>query len=119
MTTSPHVLEHGTTRPGRWLRTHRLRFTLWVAAVEGLLVVVHVLPKWPVFLFALLAIALWWYAGRTFPSDTARQASWIFAASQALVVLIPVALFILGTIAIAVAPLISSAALIMLFTERP
>ena len=43
MTTSPHVLDHGSTRPGRWLRGHRLRFTLWVTLIEGLLVVVHVL----------------------------------------------------------------------------
>jgi hypothetical protein len=116
---SSHVLEHGSTRPGRWLRTHRLRFTLWIAVVEGLLLVIHVLPKWPVFAFAVLAIALWWYAGRRARSDAARQSAWILAASQALVVLIPVALLILGTVAIVAVALIAVAALVMLFAERP
>ena len=32
-----HAIEHGSTRTGRWLRERRLRFTLWIAAIEGLL----------------------------------------------------------------------------------
>ena len=30
-----HAIEHGSTRPGRWLRERRLRLTYWIAAVEG------------------------------------------------------------------------------------
>src|SRR5438034_4126309 len=116
MTTSPHVLDHGSTRPGRWLRGHRLRFTLWVTLIEGLLVVVHVLRWWTIVPLAVIAIAVWWYGGRSSRSDTVRQASWIFAASQVLVLLVPLVLFIATTIAVAVIVLIAIAALIMLFT---
>jgi hypothetical protein len=116
---SSHVLEHGTTRPGRWLRTHRLRITLWIALAEGVLTIVHVLPKLAVILVAALAVASWWYAGRTSRSDLVRQATWIFAVSQLFVVLIPIALIILGTLALVVIALIAVAALVMLFAERP
>jgi hypothetical protein len=116
---SGHVLDHGTSRSGRWLREHRLRFTFWVAVAEGLLVVLHVLHWWLIVPLAAIAIGFWWYAGRSSRSFTIRQASWIFAASQTLVLLVPIVLFIATTIAIAVIVLIAVAALIILFTERP
>ena len=115
---STGVLDAGSTRPGSWLRSHRLRFALSIAVVEGILVVAHVLPKWPVFLLAVIAIGAWWYAGRQSRSDLARQASWVAAASQALVLLVPVVLFVATTIAIVVLALLAIAALIFLFTER-
>ena len=39
-----------------------------------------------------IALLFWWYAGRAHRSDTLRQASWIFAASQLLVLCVPIAL---------------------------
>jgi len=56
--------------------------------------------------------------GRSLRSDTARQAGWIAAASQALVVLVPVLVFIVGTIALVAVALLAVFALIVLFTER-
>jgi len=32
------VLEHGTSPTGRWLRVHRTRIAIWIAVVEGLLI---------------------------------------------------------------------------------
>jgi hypothetical protein len=116
---SGHVLEHASSRPGRWLRGHRLRITLWIAVVEALLVVLHVLSWWLVAALFAVAVALWWYAGRTSRSDAVRQVSWIAAASQALVVFVPVVLFVATTIAVAIVVLLAIAALIFLFTERP
>jgi hypothetical protein len=115
---SGHVLEHGSSRPGRWLRTHRLRITFWVALVEALLVVLHVLSWWAVVLLAALAVAVWWYSGRRSRSDLLRQGSWIAAVSQLLVTMVPVVLFVATTIAIAVVVLFAIAALVFLFTER-
>ena len=40
------AIEQGTTRSGRWLRERRLRFTLWIAAFEGLLYLFHALNWW-------------------------------------------------------------------------
>ncbi len=119
MTFGGHVLEHGSTRPGRWLRDRRLKLTLAIAAVEGLLVVLHVVPWWAIVLVAVLAATLWFYAGRRHRSDLLRQLSWIAATSQLLVVFVPVVLAIVGTIAVVLVALFALAALILLFTSRP
>ncbi len=115
---SGHVLEHGSSRPARWLRMHRLRFTLWVALVEGVLVVFHVLSWWLVVLVAALAVGFWWYVGRRHRSDLIRQGSWIAGVSQLLVTMVPIVLVVATTVAIAVVALFAIAALIILFTER-
>ena len=36
-------MEHGTSRTERWLRARRVRIALWIAVIEGILVVVHVI----------------------------------------------------------------------------
>jgi len=113
-----HVLEHRSSRPGRWLRTHRLRITLWIALVEALLVVFHVVSWWMVVLVAALAVGFWWYAGRSSHADAVRQGSWIAAVSQLLVTFVPLVLLVATTIAVAVVVLLAIAALILLFKER-
>jgi hypothetical protein len=112
------AIDHGSTRPGRWLRERRLRVTLWIALVEGLLYLVHVLHWWEAVGLAAVGLAFWWFVGRGNRSDLLRQASWIFAASQLLVLCVPVALGILKVIAIGVIALLAVAALIFLFRER-
>ena len=52
-------------------------------------------------------------------TTTARNASWIFAASQALTVLIPVVLFVAKWIAVGAIAIIAVVALVILFAERP
>ena len=113
------AIEHGSTRSGRWLRERRLRLTLWIAAVEGLFYLFHVLHWWAAVALAVIAVGFWWYAGRGNRSDTVRHASWIFAVSQLLVLCVPVALAIVSAIAIGVIALLAIAALVFLFTERP
>jgi len=114
-----HALEHGSTRAGRWLRERRLRFTLWIAAIEGLLYLFHVLHWWLAVAVAIVAVAFWWYVARSHRSDVLRQAGWIFAASQLLVLCVPIALTIVSALAIGIIALLAIAALIFLFTERP
>jgi hypothetical protein len=112
------AIEHGSSRAGRWLREKRFRFTLWIAAAEGLLYLVHVLRWWAAVALAVIAVGVWFYGGRTSRSDLIRQATWIFAVSQLLVLLVPLVLGIAKAIAIAVVALLAIAALIFLFTER-
>lgn len=112
------AIEHGSTGPGRWLRERRFRLTLWIALAEGLLYLVHVLHWWEAVGLAAIGVAVWWYAGRTSRSDLFRQATWIFAFSQLLVLCVPVALTIFTAIAIGVVALLAIAALIFLFRER-
>ena len=58
MTYGGHVLDHGSSRSGRWLRGKRFRITLWIAAIEGLLYVVHVLHWWEAVVLAAIGVAL-------------------------------------------------------------
>jgi len=114
-----HAIEHGSSRSGRWLRERRFRLTLWIAAFEGLLYLFHVLHWWAAVLLAVVAVGFWWYAGRSSRSDLIRQLAWIFAASQLLVLCVPIALALVKAVAIAVIALLAIVALIFLFTERP
>ena len=114
-----HAIEHGSTRPGRWLRERRFRVTFWIAAVEGLLYVVHVLHWWEAVGLAAIAVVSWWFAGRSHRSDLLRQASWIFAASQLLVLCVPIALGVLKAIAIGIVALLAIVALVLVFNRRP
>jgi hypothetical protein len=114
-----HAIEHGSTRGGRWLRERRLRITLWIAAAEGLLYLFHALHWWAAVALAAVAVGFWWYVARAHRSDALRQVGWIVAASQLLVLCVPIALALLTAVAIAVIALLAVAALIFLFTERP
>jgi hypothetical protein len=113
-----HAIEHGTTRSGRWLRERRLRFTLWIAAFEGLLYLFNALNWWAAVALAVIAVGFWWYVGRSHRSDTLRQLSWIFGASQLLVLCVPLALAIVKTVAVAVIAILAIVALFALFRER-
>ncbi len=112
------AIEHSSTRPGRWLRERRLRLTLGITLVEGLLYLVHVLHWWEAVLLAVVGVGFWWYAGRRNRSDLIRQASWIFAASLLLVLCVPVGLAILKAIAIGAIAILAIVALFFLFKER-
>lgn len=115
---STHAIDHGSSRSGRWLREKRLRITLWIAALEGLLYLFHALHWWAAVVLAVIAVGFWWYAGRTSRSYWVRQASWIIAASQLLVLCVPVALALVKAVAIAAIAVLAVVGLIMLFRER-
>jgi hypothetical protein len=113
-----HAIDANSSRSGRWLRERRLRITLWIAAIEGLLYLFHVLHWWVAVALAVVAVMFWWYAGRRHRSDVLRQLSWIFAVSQLLVLCVPLALGILKAVAVAVIALLAIGALIFLFRDR-
>jgi hypothetical protein len=113
------AIEHGSSRGGRWLHGRRLRIALTIAAVEGLLYLVHALSWWFVVLLAAVGILLWAYAGRASRSNIVRQVTWIFALSQVLVLLVPLAFWFLKAIAIGVVAVLAIAALIVLLRKRP
>ena len=114
------LTSHGgaLSRPGKFLRDHRYRITLWIAAPEGLLVFVHVIPHLAMYILAVVAMAFWVTAARRYRSSTARQVSWIFAASQTLAVLVPIFLFFAKWIAILSLSVFAVIGLIILFAER-
>ena len=113
-----HAIDHGSSRHGRWLRGRRLRLTLWIAAVEGLLYLVGALHLWAAVVLALIALAFYWFVGRSSRSYTVRQASWIFAASQLLVLCVPLALGLVKALAIGLIAIAAVVGLFLLFSER-
>jgi hypothetical protein len=112
------VLEHGTSRSGRWLRENRVRFALALAVVEGVLVAVDLIDWLPALLVALLLLLFYFSYGRKLRWDWAREASWIAATSQAFVALIPVLVIVVGTLALIGVAIIAVVALVLLFADR-
>lgn len=113
------MIEHGASRSGRWLRARRVRLALWIAVVEGLLVVLlDVIQWWVALVIAAVALGFYLFVGRTQRSETVRQASWIAAASQVLVVLVPILVLIVGTLALVAVGILALVALIALFADR-
>jgi len=100
------------------LRQNRIKVALWIAVAEGLLTLIGVVPHWLVYVLAAVAIAFWAGAGRNYKSNLGRQLSWVFAASQAAAVLVPIVWILAKTAAIVAIAIIAAVALIYLFTER-
>ena len=118
MAYSQPMIEAGTTRTGRWLRERRIRLTLWVAVIEGVLVAVTAdLTKWTVLVIAAILLAFYVVAGRNLRWDVGRQLSWIAAASQALAILVVILAFVLGFVAIVAVVIFAIIALVYLFSD--
>jgi hypothetical protein len=118
MSSGANALESGGSKPGRYLREHRLRLTIWIGAIEGGLTLLGLLPHLAVYILAAVAIAFYAFVGRKYESGTARNLSWIFAASQAIAVLIPSVLHIAKWVAVSAVLVAAAVGLIILFTER-
>jgi len=116
---SDAVVEHGSSRPGRWLRERRVRIGLWIAAIEAIIVAVfHDVSRWTVIGLAIVAVAIYVMAGRESRSDTFRQVSWIFAFSQLLAVIAAILAFIVFWTAIIAVCVFAVVALWFVFTDR-
>jgi len=112
------LVEHGTSRTGRWLHARRLRIALWTAVAEGILVVLHVI-SWPIaVILAVAVIVVYFSVGNRLPSDAARQVAWIAAVSQALVALVPVLVIVVGTLALIAVAILAVVALVLLLSDR-
>ncbi len=113
------VIEHQSSRTGRWLRSRRVRISLWIAVIEGLIVAFEKdFSRWTVIIVALPLLALYLAWGRNVSSDTLRQISWIAAASQALAVVVVVLSFIIAWLALVIAGIFAAIALLFLLVDR-
>ena len=112
------VVEHGTTRPGRWLRRYRTRIAFVVAAIEAALLLFD-LVDWPAALLLAAAVVVgYFWLVRRLRSALARDLGWIAAVSQALVALVPVFLIVVGAVALIALGLLGVLALILLLRDR-
>src|SRR2546423_15656821 len=115
---SGHPVEHGSTPTGRWLRARRLRLAAWIAVVEGLLVLIHAVPRVPAIILAAAIIIFYFGFGRQLRADSLRQVSWIAAMSQALVILVPVLAVLIWGVAVLALAVLAVVALVVLLQDR-
>ena len=106
------------TRPGRWLRARRTRIALLIAIVEGVLIVLHVIPSWAALAVAIGVVSLYLLVGRKVEADSVRQTAWIAAFWQAFVALIPLLVFVLTALAVVAVGVLAVVALFALLSDR-
>jgi hypothetical protein len=111
------TVEHGSDRS--WLRAHRVRLAFWIAAAEAVLVAVsHDLTRWTVILLAIVAVAVYVFAGRESRSESFRDASWVFAVSQLLAFLAAVFAWLFLWVTVGAVVVFVLVALFFVFTDR-
>ena len=112
------VLEHRSTRTGRWLRSHRTQIAVVIALVEAIMLVAGAISRPAAIVVAVLVIVGYLGLGRRIRPQVAHDVAWIAAVSQALVALIPLLLFVVTAVAVVGVAILAIAALIVLFTRR-
>ena len=112
------VLEHGTTRTGRWLTRYRTRIAFSIAVAEALLLVFGAISRPGALLVAVLVIVGYLWLGRRLHPPLLRDLAWIAAVSQALVALVPLLLFVVTALAVVAVAILAVVALVVLFSGR-
>jgi FtsH-binding integral membrane protein len=112
------AIEAHSSRVSRWLRERRLRLSLWIAVLEGIVVAVRGdISRWTVLVIAALVLLLYMSLRDRVRWDAGRQVLWIVAASQALALLVVVLAFVIGVIALVLVGLFAVVALVYLFSD--
>lgn len=112
------VVEHGESRISRSLRRRRFIVAGVIAGVEAVLVLADLIPWWVAILAAIVAVALYVGWAREHASSMVRSAAWVVAASQLVVVLVPVAIVVAGLLAIVGVVALAVIALTVLLLDR-
>jgi uncharacterized membrane protein YphA (DoxX/SURF4 family) len=112
------VVEHRMSPAGRWLRERRIRLAVAIALAEGILVLFGVVPKLAAILIALVVIGLYFVVGRSFRQSVARESALIAMGSQALMILVPLFLIVVGWLAIIAVVVIGVVAVFVLLSRR-
>ena len=107
-------------RPQRaWLRENRLKVALGIAGAEAVIAVfTSGLSRWSILLLAVIAVALWYWAGREARSQTLRDVTWIAAVSQSLALLAVILSSMIGFFALTLAAIFGVIALFLIITDR-
>jgi hypothetical protein len=112
------VVRHDSSRAARWLREYRIRIALSIAVVEGILVIFDQIAGWVALAIAAIVLAFYVLVGRNLRHDTTRLVSWIAATSQVFVALVPVLVFVIGTIALIAVAILAVVAIVALLADR-
>ena len=94
-----------------------LRIAAAIAAVEAVLVVVGVIPRWVALGVALVFVVAYLLRGQRLPARP-RAGAWALAVSQALVLLVTLALWIAEALAVLALAALAIVVLIVLLVRR-
>jgi hypothetical protein len=112
------VVEHGESSFARRLRRRRFLVAGVIAALEAILVLADVVPWWAAVLAGFAAVAVYMGWAREHSSPLVRSVAWVAAASQLVVVLVPVAIVLIGLLALVGLILLAAIALTVLLLDR-
>ncbi len=112
------VIEHRESRQARWLRERRISLGIGVAILEGILIVAGELSKALALIVAIAVVVGYFMLSDRLRPGVGREIAWIAALSQAIVIVVPVLLIVLSTLAIIGLAVLGVVALILLFSRR-
>jgi hypothetical protein len=91
---------------------------VWIAVIEGLLLILHALPRLATLAIAVIVVVLFFWLGHRLRPGPIRDVAWIAAVSQAFVMLVPILAIVVGTLALVAVGILAVLALALLFTSR-
>lgn len=112
------VVEHAEGPFSRSLRRRRFIVAGVIAGVEAVLVLADLIPWWGAILAAIAAVAIYVAWAREHSNPIVRSVAWVAAASQLVVVLVPVAIVLAGLLAIIGIVLLAVIAFTVLLLDR-
>ena len=95
-----------------------MAIAVWIAVIEGLLLIVHAIPRLLTLAIAVLIVVAFFWLGHRLRPGALRDVAWIAAVSQAFVMLIPILAIVVGTLAFVAVGILAVLALVLLFTSR-
>ena len=112
------VVEHRQGPTARWLNERRISVAIAIAIAEGVLIVAGELSKALALVVALAVVALYFFFADRLQPGVGREIAWIAAVSQAIVMLVPVLVILIGTLTLIGIAVIGVIALVLLFSRR-
>ena len=112
------VVEHRESATARWLRERRISLAIGVAILEGVLIVAGELSKALALIVAIAVVVGYFTLADRLRPGVGREVAWIAAVSQAIVMLVPLLVIVIGTLTLIAIAVIGLIALALLFSRR-
>ena len=112
------VIEHRESATMRWLREKRISLAIGVAVVEGVLIVAGELSKALALIVAIAVVVGYFTLADRLRPGVGREIAWIATVSQAIVLLVPLLVLVIGTLTLIAIAAIGVVALLLLFSRR-
>jgi hypothetical protein len=112
------IVEHRESSTTRWLRERRISLAIGVAVLEGILIVAGELSKALAVIVAIAIVVGYFVLSDRLRPGVGREVAWIAAVSQAIVLLVPLLVLVIGTLTLIAIAVIGVLALVLLFSRR-